>query len=133
MQFRSVFCSNVLEHVSHREAICSLLLSIVPAGGYLCISVPYSYYYHPDPIDTGFRPDITELTALFPGTHLICSAIVGGDTILQLRRRRPVELAFTLVRFLFPFYKPLSWWRTKGYLPWFFRPLTATCIILQKA
>ena len=133
MRFKSVFCSNLLEHVIHREAICSMLLSIVPMGGYLCISVPYSYPYHPDPIDTGFRPNIAELAALFPSTRLIGSAIVGGDTILQLRRRQTAVFAFTLVRFLFPFYKPVSWWRTKGYLPWFSRPLTATCVILQKA
>ena len=133
MRFKSVFCSNLLEHVMQRAAICSLLLSIVPSGGYVCLSVPYSYPYHPDPIDTGFRPNIAELAALFPGTRLICSAIVGGDTILQLRRRHPAVFAFTLVRFLFPFYKPVSWWRTKGYLPWFIRPLTATCVILQKA
>jgi len=133
MRFKSVFCSNLLEHVTHREATCTILLSIVPSGGYLCVSVPCSYPYHPDPIDTGFRPDIAVLHALFPGTHIMGSAIVGGDTILKLRRRQPAVFAFTLVRFLFPFYKPVSWWRNKGYLPWFFRPLTATCIILQKA
>jgi len=133
MRFKSVFCSNLLEHVTSRESICSMLLAIVPSGGYLCISAPHSYPYHPDPTDTGFRPDIAELHALFPATHLICSAIIGGDTILKLRRRQPAVFAFTLVRFLFPFYKPVSWWRTKGYLPWFFRPLTATCVILQKA
>jgi hypothetical protein len=132
MQFKSVFCSNLLEHLIQRDAICKTLTSIVPSGGYLFVSVPYRYPYHPDPVDTGFRPSVGELAALFPGTHVIRSAIVGGDTLLWLRRRHPVEFAFTLMRFLIPFYKPVSWWRNKGYLPWFFRPLMASCVILQK-
>jgi len=132
MQFKSVFCSNLLEHLVQRNAICKMLTEIVPAGGYLFVSVPYSFPYHPDPIDTGFRPSVGELAALFPGTHVIRSATVGGDTLLWLRRRHPIVFTFTLLRLLIPFYKPVSWWRNKGYLPWFFRPLTASCVILQK-
>ena len=132
MRFKSVFCSNMLEHVVNRQVICSTLVSVVPPGGYLCVSAPYSYPYHPDPIDTGFRPSPAELAASFPGTRMICSAVVGGDTLLKLRSRHPAVFAATLLRVLLPFYKPVSWWRTKGYLPWLFRPLTASCVILQK-
>lgn len=132
MQFKSVFCSNLLEHLVQRDAICKTLTSIVPSGGFLFISVPYNYPYHPDPIDTGFRPSVADLAVLFPGTHVVRSAVVGGDTLLWLRKRNPIEFAFTLLRFLIPFYKPASWWRNKGYLPWLFRPLKASCVILQK-
>src|ERR1035437_10160268 len=52
MQFKSVFCSNLLEHVIQRDAICRTLLSIISAGGYLFISVQFCFPYHPDPIDT---------------------------------------------------------------------------------
>lgn len=132
MQFKSFFCSNLLEHLMQRDTLCNQMALIVPSGGYLFISVPNRYPYHPDPIDTGFRPSVTELAALFPGTHIIRSAVVVGDTLLWLRRRNPITFAVTLVRALTPFYKPVSWWRNKGYIPWFFRPLSATCIILQK-
>jgi hypothetical protein len=132
MQFKSLFCSNILEHVKNREAFCSMLLSMIPAGGFLFISVPFSYPYHPDPIDTGFRPSISEIAEIFPDTSIICSAVVGGDTILKIRRRNTAVLILTLLRFLFPFYRPVSWWRNKGYVSWFFRPLTASCIILKK-
>jgi hypothetical protein len=132
MRFKSVFCSNMLEHIVNRKAICSMLVRVISSGGYLCVSVPRSYPYHPDPIDTGFRPSLAELAASFPGTHVIRSAVVGNDTILKLRKRHPAVFAATLFRVLLPFYKPVSWWRTKGYLPWFFRPLTASCVILQK-
>jgi len=132
MQFKSVFCSNLLEHVEQRQEICRTMLSIVPPGGWLFISVPYQYPYHPDPVDTGFRPTTEELAAVFPGTRVIASAVVGGETILQRRRGQPAIFAFTLLRVLFPFYKPVAWWRNLGYIPWLFRPLTASCVILQK-
>jgi len=132
MRFKSVFCSNLLEHVVHPEAFGKMLASLVPSGGYLFVSVPYAYPYHPDPIDNGLRPTVAELAALFPGTHIVGSAVLGGDTLLRLRRREPVVLAFTLLRFLTPFYKPVSWWRNRAYVPWWFRPLTASCLVLQK-
>jgi len=132
MQFKSVFCSNLLEHVTERANICKTMLSILPSGGRLFLSVPYKYPYHPDPIDTGFRPSTAELAALFPGTRIVRSAVVGGDTLLWLRRRQPAVLAITLLRCTLPFYKPVSWWRNKGYVPWLFQPLKASCVILQK-
>lgn len=132
MEFKSVFCSNLLEHVAQRQEICRTMLSIVPSGGWLFLSVPYQYPYHPDPVDTGFRPTPEELAALFPGTRMVECAIVGGDTILQRRRGSPAALAFTLLRILFPFYKPVSWWRNRGYIPWWFRQLKASCVVLQK-
>jgi hypothetical protein len=132
MQFKSVFCSNLLEHVVTRSAICRTLLSIIPSDGFLFISVPFSFPYHPDPIDTGFRPNVEELAALFPGTRLIHSAVVVGDTFLKLRSRNCMTFALTLFRCLFPFYKPVGWWRNRGYLPWFFRRVSATCVVLRK-
>ncbi|MFO1449151.1 MAG: hypothetical protein U1F61_13440 [Opitutaceae bacterium] len=132
MEFKSVFCSNLLEHVTQRHEICRTMLSIVPSGGWLFLSVPCQYPYHPDPVDTGFRPTPQELAALFPGTNVVASDIVGGETLLQRRRGSPATLAFTLLRVFFPFYKPVSWWRNRGYIPWLFRPLQASCVVLQK-
>jgi hypothetical protein len=132
MKFKSVFCSNLLEHVVERSAICRTLLSIICRGGYLFISVPFCFPYHPDPIDTKFRPNVEELTALFGGTRIVRSAVVVGDTFLKLRSRDPMILALTLTRCLLPFYKPVGWWRNRGYLPWFFRRVSATCVVLRK-
>lgn len=132
MHFKSVFCSNFLEHVLNREEICRALLDMISSGGYLFISVPQFYPYHPDPIDTGYRPSILELAALFPGTCLVKSCVVTGSTLLGIRRRNPVVFIYTLLRFLFPMYKPVSWWRNRGYLPYFFRRLMVTCVVLQK-
>jgi hypothetical protein len=90
MEFKSVFCSNLLEHVVQRDAICRTLVSIIPSGGHLFISVPFSFPYHPDPIDTGFRPGIEGLAALFSGTRLVRSAIVTGVIQLYLHLPSPV-------------------------------------------
>jgi hypothetical protein len=132
MEFKSAFCSNLLEHVVQRDAICRTLVSIIPSGGYLFISVPFSFPYHPDPVDTGFRPSVEELAALFVGTRLVRSAIVTGDAFLKLRRRDPIVFALTLIRCLFPFYKPVCWWRNRGYVTWFFRRVSASCVVLRK-
>jgi hypothetical protein len=132
MGFNSVFCSNLLEHVVPRSEICHALVEMLPSGGLLFLSVPYNYPYHEDPIDTGFRPSVAELASLFPNTEIVVSDIVAGDTLPKLRRAEPLSLLFTLSRPLTPWYKPSLWWRTKGYLPWFFRPVTATCAILRK-
>ena len=60
MGFKSIICSNMLEHVptDSVERICESLQQIIPKDGYLFISGPYKFPYHPDPIDTMFRPNV---------------------------------------------------------------------------
>ncbi len=132
LEFKSFFCSNLLEHLEERDLFCQALASIIPPKGYLFVSAPCIYPYHPDPIDNGFRPSVKEIASLFPGTSISRAEVVVGDTILRIRSPHPVIFAFTLMRPLIPFYKPQSWWRNKGYIPWFFRKLAASCVILRK-
>jgi hypothetical protein len=81
MRFRSAFCSNLLEHVADRTMIARLVTEVVMPGGYLFVSVPNRFPYHPDPIDTMFRPGIEELAALFPGTRVHQAAILPCGTL----------------------------------------------------
>ncbi len=53
---KSVLCCNMLEHVRDPEDVALRCLSLVPEGGYIVVTVPYSYPHHRDPIDTMFRP-----------------------------------------------------------------------------
>jgi SAM-dependent methyltransferase len=62
--FDLVLCANMLEHVEDRRLAVSNLLSLVKPGGYLLLTVPHTYFYHEDPIDTMFRPTPSELIAL---------------------------------------------------------------------
>ena len=53
---RSIIISNLLEHVRHRASVAEASLRVVKSGGYVIVTGPKDYPYHPDPIDTMFRP-----------------------------------------------------------------------------
>jgi len=74
-----VLCSNLLEHVSERDALCAAMQEVVPSTGYLIVTCPYRYPYHPDPIDTMFRPTVTELADLFPDLSLAWGEVVVAE------------------------------------------------------
>lgn len=134
--FRSVLCSNLLEHVEDREAIARALLSIVPVGGYLFVSGPYRYPMHPDPIDTLYRAAPQEFAHLFRGTRLELNAIVRNGTYLDEIRRQRTAFFRLLVRLLLPFYKPATWRREATQflrnLLWLGRPFEASCAVLVR-
>jgi hypothetical protein len=134
--YRSVFCSNLLEHVTNREEIARALVGLVPPGGYLFVSCPYRYPYHPDPIDTMFRPTPQELAALFRGTRPHREAVIVDGNYFHELRRTPLATSKLLLRLLLPFYKPHAWRRAlsefRRHLPWLFRRFAATCVVLQR-
>jgi SAM-dependent methyltransferase len=59
-----VLCTNLLEHVVDREETVHHVKRVVRPAGMLVLTVPRRYPIHADPIDTGYRPDVTELSAL---------------------------------------------------------------------
>lgn len=65
MGAKAILCNNFLEHVSDVSIMCKALAETCPTGGVLCLSVPYAYPFHPDPIDNGFRPSLPELEQIF--------------------------------------------------------------------
>ena len=81
LRFRSAFCMNLLEHVTNREQIAAALVEVLPPGGLLFVSVPHRFPYHPDPIDTLYRPDAAELARLFPGTAVVHQENVRCGTL----------------------------------------------------
>lgn len=134
--FKSILCSNLLEHVRDRAAIAKRLVELVPHGGYLFVSGPYRYPYHPDPIDTMFRPTPDELAAIFPGTRLERQAVVTNGTYFDEFRRSPASLPRLLARLLLPFYKRAAWrreWtRFIHHAPWMFARFEASCVLLVR-
>jgi hypothetical protein len=130
---RSILCSNLLEHVADRQAICNALLNLLPAGGYLLVSGPYAYPYHADPIDTMFRPGTEEVAALFPGMTLLDSAIIDSGNWRQwnvAERGRPLGRA--LVRMLLPIYRPRKWLELVRQSPYIFKHIKAFTVLLRK-
>ncbi len=137
MQFNSVLCSNLLEHIPNRNEIGQAIASLVPKGGYLFVSCPYRYPYHPDPIDTLFRPNIKELSSIFPNTHIIYGEIVICRTYLDYLTHSPIGspivFAKSILRLFLPFHKPKEWLSALYRFPWLFKNFSATCLVLKKS
>lgn len=129
---RSVFCSNLLEHVPDRASICDSLIELLPPGGLLLVSCPQRYPKHDDPFDNGFRPDVGDLQALFQGTETLAAETVMGGTYYDALGRSPFRLARDFVRACMPFYAPRRWLGTVRHLAWLSRPFAATCAGLRK-
>jgi len=133
--FRSVLCANLLEHVRDPDRVGRSLVKIVPPGGFLFVSCPYRFPYHPDPIDTRFRPDVETLAGLFPSTELVAGEIVRCSTYfshLYPMHPRWKALLKHAIRLCLPLYAPPVWLLKVLHLPWLFRHLEATCVVLRK-
>lgn len=81
--FRCVLLSNMLEHVRDRAAVAAACEAIVGPGGLILATVPASYPYHADPIDTGFRPSPAELAAAFPLSRALHVEELAGATFAE--------------------------------------------------
>jgi SAM-dependent methyltransferase len=132
MGFKSVLCANVLEHLPRPAELARALVDVVSDGGYLIVSGPYSYPWHPDPIDTLFRPTPEEMAGLFPGTAVLAAERVRCGTFWDYASRSKQKLLSTSVRLMMPFYKPRQWWAGALRLGWLLREFEATCVVLQK-
>jgi hypothetical protein len=129
---RSVFCSNVLEHVTDRAALARLLETIVPPAGYLIVTVPRQFPYHPDPIDTLFRPDLDALRALFPRTRLIAGEVVDCGTIWDTMGRSWPQLLARIAWLPLFFVRHRRWIGNVQKLRAVRSRASATCAVLQR-
>jgi hypothetical protein len=72
----SLISSNLIEHIPIPPEEAILLLSnLVKPGGYLILSGPKVFGYHPDPIDNGFRPNADAVSQLIPSEFQILHSI----------------------------------------------------------
>lgn len=133
---RALVLTNVLEHVRDREGLARLCTSLVAPGSHLIVSVPRSYPYHGDPIDTMFRPAPEQLAALFPGFRIVAGAVIDDGSFLSDLRAAPRPLwrglARALLRAALPFYKPKVWLNAVHRLTWLARPYRVSCVILER-
>jgi len=140
-RFRSIICSNLLEHVTDRTAVANLVQDLLVESGYLFVTCPYQYPYHPDPIDTMFRPTPDELHALFPTLRKVDEAIIrSGTALTDLAMdvcRQPIRFPLKLVRRFFAKREPkLSTPKastpSESRIPWMFRYYQASCLVGQR-
>lgn len=71
-----IICANTLEHIENRHAFCVGLESILGDQTTLLISVPHTFPYHEDPIDTMYRTDVAGLSREFPLLRLVEKKLV---------------------------------------------------------
>lgn len=130
--YRAVMCCNLLEHVPVREDICATLEAVVPPGGYLVVTVPNRFPYHPDPIDTMFRPDVHELVQLFPRYQVVAGEVIDCGTGWDYVGRNPATLVSKAKRRLSGRKEHGGMSGTTSFLPWLFRTFRQCCVLLRK-
>lgn len=84
-KFDLVICANLLEHVRDVKKTVNNLKSLISPKGYLLVTVPHFYFYHPAPIDTMYRPDNKSLEELF-SFQVISSKIIKIKRLYILTR-----------------------------------------------
>lgn len=133
LQPRVLLCSNLLEHVEDPATLARALRSLLVRGAVAIVTVPRSYPYHADPIDTGFRPTPDELAALFPGCSLRHAEVVEDVTLAQEWLHQGAVGALTALRTLTgalrPIGEPARAHRSR--LRWLFKKFSTTCIVVQ--
>jgi hypothetical protein len=130
---RSLMMCNVLEHVTDPRAFAERCLSLVQPGGFVIVTVPHSYPYHRDPIDTMYRPTPAEAATLFDGTSLVTGEIIDTGSYRDQVRARPWILSRQILRAPFPFLGWTKWKRSMAKLYWLVYPYQISCLVLRKA
>lgn len=99
-KFDLVICCSLLEHVQQPKKVSLILMDLVREDGFLLITVPKSYRYHPDPIDTMFRPSMKKLISMFPGMKVIRKNVLYVKDKEKYKTHRISEL----FRYLIPLF-----------------------------
>jgi len=127
---RTVLCANLLEHVPDPKRVLDGLTAGVPEGGYLVLTGPLAFPYHPDPIDTMFRPTWQQMAELV-GPEF--SVLQGGE--IRCRRlgyyyglQRCGKLRL-VARILLPFVKPAGW---RERVRWSARHTSCYALVLRR-
>lgn len=80
---KTLLCCNMFEHVVDRPRLAGICDDLLEPGGLLVVTVPHSYPYHRDPIDTYFRPTPGEIAAMFPDYGMVRAEIIESTTWLD--------------------------------------------------
>jgi hypothetical protein len=135
MGFKSILLSNLLEHVTDREAVAAACEEIVGSEGCILATVPSSCPYHADPIDTYFRPSPAELAPLFGRSEPLLLDEVQDLTYAQDLKRRGLtvggELARTFLWTLIFFVRPRSAAARLHRWLWFSKPRRVAIALLR--
>jgi hypothetical protein len=134
LQPNALLCSNLLEHVLEPKQLARHCLDLLPRGGLAFVTVPFSYPYHRDPIDTLYRPSLAELSELFGSARMLDGTILGaGVSYRDAVRERPWILLRHVWRFPVPFLSFERWKRSMARLYWLVAEYRITCAVFEKS
>jgi len=132
--FKCVLIANLLEHVRDPAAVAAACEEIVGPGGLILATVPSSFPYHADPIDTGFRPSPAALAALFGRSMPLLREELAGRTYGEDLKARGstlwAELARTLLAALIAPVRPKSFAARLHRWRWYRRPYRVSIALL---
>jgi hypothetical protein len=132
---QAIVACNIMEHLPTdlRRRFPAVLDGVLAPGGVLVVTVPYSYPYHADPIDTLYRPSPKELCALFPRYEVLDARTIDsesyGDEFLA---GGPWRMTRKVLRMFFPFVRPKRWFSHAHRMLWLFRPYRLSGVVLRK-
>lgn len=133
--FRCLLAANMLEHVRDRDAVIAACEEIAGPGGLILATVPSSFPYHADPIDTGYRPQPDTLAGTFRGSELLLAEEVRGRTYKEEIAARGSsvrrELARTLGLALISFARPKSFRARLSRWSWYRRPYAVALALVR--
>jgi hypothetical protein len=130
---RSALVLNILQHVVDPPAFCSAVQRIVRPGGLVFLSGPHRYPRHFDPIDNRFRPDVSQVLAMFPGATPLESAIIDAGNWRQwnVHERGGRSVSRTLARACVPFYRPSKWLEVAVQVPYVIKHIKTWAVVLR--
>ncbi len=128
-------CSNLLEHLTEPEMFARACGELIKGGGHGLFTVPLSYPYHPDPIDTMLRLTPNQLAGMLPDWQVVnATQMTAGNYLKDLRATGEpiVRLLKQVARVMLPFYRPRQWPPNAHRLLWLFRPFRLSMVLLRK-
>jgi hypothetical protein len=130
LQPRTIIAANILEHVPDPDEVLKLLFDLLPVGGTLFLTVPFSFPYHADPIDTLLRPTPSQVRRMCRPHHVQRCDVVKGKTLIGevLSRRAQRKRGEPTLG---------EGWRPRAqvlwHLLWLFRCYSETCAVIVKS
>ena len=134
-KFKGLLVANLLEHVREPSAVAAACEEIVGPGGLVLATVPSSYPYHADPVDTLYRPSPPELAGLFERSEILFAEELVGPSFADALRARGAsvrtELAKTLLGTLLFVVRPKSAASRLHRWLWYKRPYRISIALVE--
>ncbi len=131
--FKAVLVANLLEHVRDPRAVAAAIEQVVKPSGLILVTVPSSYPYHADPIDTGLRPSPAALAGLFAGSEPVLLEELEGPSYAEEMHARGTGpwRAFALTLAALALARPRSFAARVHRWRWYRRPYRISIALLR--